>query len=49
MLYLATGWLGKPQGPGVLKRVLDVEVLGVMEDCDVLAVGGGRRSVFIVG
>jgi hypothetical protein len=30
--YLAARGLGEPQGPCVHQRVLDVEVLGVVED-----------------
>lgn len=32
--YLATGGLGEPQSPFVHKRVLHVEVIGVVEDSD---------------
>ena len=40
---LATGWLGEPQSPFVLKRMLDVEVVFVMEDGDKPFVGFGGR------
>lgn len=33
---LATGRLGKPQSPLVHQGVLDVEVVLIMEDCDLL-------------
>jgi hypothetical protein len=40
--YLSTWRLGEPEGPGVGERVLDIEVLGVVEDSDNIArVGGG--------
>lgn len=39
---LARGRLGEPQGPVVCQRVLDVEVILVVEDGDGLA--GGRGS-----
>lgn len=41
--YLATGRLGEPESPFVHQRVLDGEVLGVMEDGNIavrLLVGG---------
>jgi len=42
--YLSTWGLGEPEGPGVSERVLDVEVLGVVEDGDDVArVGCGSR------
>ena len=34
--YLAARWLSEPQSPLVHQRVLDVEVVLVMEDCDLL-------------
>lgn len=37
---LATRGLGEPERPLVLKRVLDIEVLLVVEDGDILAFGG---------
>ena len=38
---LAAGGLGEPQGPLVLKRVLDIEVILVVKDSDILVVGVG--------
>lgn len=35
--YLSSGGLGEPQSPLVHQRVLDVEVVFVMEDCDLVA------------
>ena len=37
---LAAGGLGEPQGPLVLKRVLDIEVILIVKDGNVLAVIG---------
>jgi hypothetical protein len=31
-VLLAAGWLGEPQGPGVLQSVLNVEILRVVKD-----------------
>ena len=36
--YLAAGRLGKPEGPVVLKRMLDIEVVLVVEDGNELVV-----------
>lgn len=51
-VLLAAWWLGEPEGPGVLKSVLDVEVGRVVEHGDdlvtvgaLLAVGGAVGSV----
>lgn len=42
--YLSTWGLCEPESPGVGERVLDVEVLWIVEDGDNLAgVGGGSR------
>lgn len=38
--YLATWGLGEPESPLVLERVLDIEVVFVMEHSDVLVVLG---------
>ena len=35
--YLSAWRLGEPESPGVSERVLDVEVLGVVEDGDNIA------------
>ena len=43
--YLATWGLGEPQGPCVHERVLDVEVLGVVENSDNVTI---LRSGFLV-
>ena len=47
--YLAAGGLGEPQGPFVHKRVLHVEVLGVVENGDGIAslIIGDRSGVLI--
>ena len=37
--YFASGRLGKPESPGVGKWVLDVEVLGIVEDSNDIAGG----------
>lgn len=43
--HLATRWLGEPQGPLVRQRVLDIEVILVVEDCDrPTGVERGRRG-----
>ena len=39
--YLAAGRLGKPQGPFVSERVLDVEVVRIVEDSDDVVSAGG--------
>lgn len=46
--YLSTGGLGEPQSPLVHERVLHVEVLGVMEDGDLVRRGGDRRDGILV-
>ena len=48
MSYLAARGLGEPERPCVHERVLDVEVLGVVEDCAdsvIVCVGAGGRLV----
>jgi hypothetical protein len=49
--YLAARGLGEPQRPLVLKRVLDIEVVLVVEDGDELLVhvGGGNLVVVTIG
>ena len=34
--YLSTWWLRKPESPLVHQRVLDIEVVRIMEDCDIV-------------
>lgn len=57
--YLAARRLGEPQGPLVHERMLHVEVLRVVEHCDVVAIcllglllllggGNGGRGVLVV-
>lgn len=46
--YLSTGGLGEPQSPLVHERVLHGEVLGVMEDGDLVRRGGDRRGGILV-
>lgn len=50
MTYLAARGLGEPQRPLVLKRVLDIEVVLVVEDGDELLVhvGGGNLVVVTI-
>ena len=43
--YLSAWRLGEPESPGVGKRVLDVEVLGVVEDSDNVARVRARSRV----
>ena len=48
--YLATGGLGEPQSPFVHKRVLHVEVIGVVEDSNgITSLSLGDRSGVLVG
>ena len=42
--YLSAWGLGEPESPSVGERVLDVEVVGIVEDSDDVArAGGGSR------
>lgn len=45
--YLSAGGLGEPESPLVHERVLNIEVLGVVEDCDLVRRGGDRSDVLV--
>lgn len=50
VVALATGGLGEPQSPFVHKRVLHVEVIGVVEDSDgITSLSLGDRSRVLIG
>jgi hypothetical protein len=48
LAYLATGWLGEPEGPLVHQRVLNIEVILVMEDSYLVTVCCARGWLLVL-
>lgn len=48
-VLLSTRWLGEPESPGMLQRVLDVEILRVVEDGHDLVTVGRLVAIDPVG